>query len=164
MYRVAASSVLLVGISLVVAIAQAADENQSGSFSSLRVAVAQIPVTRDIAANRKTIERAINRAVKQKAEILLTPEGSLSGYTPTFDQNAVAKALGAIVDRASSKSLALALGTCFVEADDGKCYNQIRFYDENGAFLGFHSKTLRCGSMDEPVKGEQMVVYTIKLD
>ncbi len=154
MYRVAASSVLLVGILLAVAIAQAADETRSGSSSSLRVAVAQIPITRDIDANRETIERAIDWAAEQEAEILLTPEGSLSGYTPKFDQKAVNEALQAIVDRASSNGLALALGTCFVEPDDGKCYNQIRFYDENGEFLGFHPKTLRCGTMTEPVKGE----------
>jgi predicted amidohydrolase len=131
----------------------AADESHP-SQHSLRVAIAQIPVTRDIDANRKIIERSIDRAVEQKAEILLTPEGSLSGYTPQFDQKAVEKALQAIVDRASSNDLALALGTCFVEPDDGKCYNQIRFYDENGKFLGFHPKTLRCGTMTEPVKGE----------
>ena len=56
--------------------------------------------------------------------------------------------------KASSAGLALALGTCYTEPDDGKCYNQIRFYDGDGKFLGFHSKTLRCGSMTDPPKGE----------
>ena len=37
------------------------------------------------------------------------------------------------------------LGTCFVEAADGHCYNQIRFYRADGEFLGFHSKTLQVG-------------------
>jgi predicted amidohydrolase len=116
--------------------------------------VAQIPVTLDIAANVKAITRAIDRAVADRAEVLLTPEGSLSGYTHQFDQRQVEESLRRIVARASASRLALALGTCFVEPDDGKCYNQIRFYAADGTFLGFHPKTLRCGSMTEPPTGE----------
>jgi predicted amidohydrolase len=58
------------------------------------------------------------------------------------------------VDAASRAGLALALGTCFVEPDDGLCYNQVRFYDARGEYLGFHAKTLRCGTLDEPPEGE----------
>jgi predicted amidohydrolase len=50
-------------------------------------------------------------------------------------------------------SVGLALGTCFVD-DDGRCYNQIRFYDRDGAFLGFHSKILRCASWSQSGEGE----------
>jgi len=120
----------------------------------LRVAVAQISVTRDVAANVETIGRAIDRAVAEKADVLLTPEGSLSGYTPKFDRAEVEAALGKVVGKASSAGLALALGTCFVEPDDGRTYNQIRFYDADGTFLGFHNKILRCGTMTEPTQGE----------
>ena len=56
------------------------------SAKQLRVAVAQIPVVADIGANIETIARAIDRAVAKKAEVMLTPEGSLSGYTHKFDQ------------------------------------------------------------------------------
>ncbi|MBC8874435.1 MAG: carbon-nitrogen hydrolase family protein [Planctomycetes bacterium] len=126
----------------------------NGEARRLRVATAQISVTRDIALNVKTINGAIDQAIKEKADILLTPEGSLSGYTPQFDQAQVEAALKKIVAKASSSGLALALGTCFVEADDGKCYNQIRFYDCDGAFRGFHNKILRCGTMTYPSKGE----------
>jgi predicted amidohydrolase len=120
----------------------------------LRVAVAQIPVVRDIEANIETISRAIDRAVAEKADILLTPEGSLSGYTNKFDQAKVEAGLKKLVTKASSADLALALGTCFVEPDDGQCYNQVRFYDADGKFLGFHPKTLRCGTMTKPTRGE----------
>ena len=120
----------------------------------LRVATAQIEVTGDIATNVQTIFRAVDRATAAKADILLTPEGSLSGYTHIFDQAKVDESLVKIVAKAGSQRLALALGTCYVEPDDGKCYNQIRFYDKGGTFLGFHSKILRCGSMNEPSKGE----------
>ncbi len=118
------------------------------------MAIAQIAVTQDIDQNTKTIERAIEKAMAQQADILLTPEGSLSGYTPRFDQQQVEASLNKIVKKASSAGLALALGTCFVEPDDGKCYNQLRFYDGEGNFLGFHSKTLRCGTMTTPSQGE----------
>ena len=122
--------------------------------STLRVATAQIPVTRDIAANAATIQRALDVAIRAKADILLTPEGSLSGYTPKFDQAEVEKQLAEIVDRASEAGIALALGTCYTEPDDKKCYNEIRFYDHTGKFLGFHTKTLLCGSLTNPPKGE----------
>jgi predicted amidohydrolase len=120
----------------------------------LRVAVAQIPVLADIETNIETISRAIERAVAEKAEILLTPEGSLRGYTHKFDQLRVQAGLKKLVAKASSADLALALGTCFVEPDDGRCYNQVRFYDADGKFLGFHSKTLRCVTMTSPTQGE----------
>lgn len=132
------------------------DDGQSpdGKPRRLRVATAQICVTRDIATNVKTINRAIDQAVAEKADVLLTPEGSLSGYTHQFDQSRVEEALKKIVTKASASELALALGTCFMEADDGKCYNQIRFYDCDGTFRGFHNKILRCGTMTDPSKGE----------
>lgn len=121
---------------------------------SLRVASAQIPVTNSISENSATIHRALDVAIKEGADILLTPEGSLSGYTPKFDQAEVDKELAKIVERASRAGIALALGTCYTEAEDQKCYNQIRFYNRSGKFLGFHSKTLLCGSFSEPPQGE----------
>ena len=85
----------------------AADEKQM----SLRVATAQIPVTEDITENSAAIQRALDVAIRDKADVLLTPEGSLSGYTPTFDQSEVEAQLATIVKRASSAGLALAACT-----------------------------------------------------
>ncbi|MER3473406.1 MAG: hypothetical protein C4335_05100 [Armatimonadota bacterium] len=119
----------------------------------LRVAGAQIPVTTNIGNNLAAIRRAIAYAKQRGADVLLPPEGSLSGYTPDFNQRELEEALSRVVEEASSARLALALGTCFVEAD-GLCYNQIRFYDEHGNFWGFHAKILRCGSMHRPPVGE----------
>jgi len=121
---------------------------------ALRVAGAQMPVTRDIDANVRLILSAIDFAVGERADVLLTPEGSVSGYTHEFDQTQVEAALEEVLERAREARLALALGTCFVEPEDGRCYNQIRFYDRDCRFLGFHSKTLTCGSWDEPPQGE----------
>lgn len=46
-----------------------------------------------------------------------------------------------VTPAAAGKNLGLALGTCYFEGD-GRCYNQVRFYTGDGAYLGFHSKTL----------------------
>jgi predicted amidohydrolase len=120
----------------------------------LRVAGAQLPVTNDIDANVAAISRAIQTAQQGGADILLTPEGSLSGYTHQFDLDQVSQALQEVTEQAKRSGLGLALGTCFVEPDDLECYNQIRFYDRNGSFLGFHTKTLRCGTLADPPQGE----------
>lgn len=138
--------VVCISVILVSGLAQAEE--------TLKVAVAQIPVKKDIAENAATIHRALDVAIRDKADILLTPEGSLSGYTPKFNQAETEKHLAAIVKRASGARVALALGTCFTEPDDKKCYNEIRFYDAQGNFAGFHTKTLLCGSLTVPSKGE----------
>ncbi len=119
----------------------------------LRVALAQVAVTEDVAANVERLGRAIEFAAAARADVLLTPEGSLSGYTPFFDRRAVAEALQDVTARAREAGVGLALGTCYVE-DDGLAYNQLRFYAPDGAYLGFHSKTLTCGTLTDPPTGE----------
>jgi predicted amidohydrolase len=112
----------------------------------LRVAGGQLPVTDDIQANLATVLRAIATAADGGADLLLTPEGSLSGYNATFDAAELRGALTRVEAAARERGLALALGTCYRAEEPGSpCYNQIRFYDEAGAFLGFHAKTLTCG-------------------
>ena len=120
----------------------------------LRIAGAQLPVTECVPRNEEAIGRAIDFAAGEEADILLTPEGSLSGYTPAFDAAAVDAALERVCAAARQATVGLALGTCLIEAADGRCYNQVRFYDRAGEFLGFHSKTLTCGSLTVPPRGE----------
>lgn len=127
--------------------------NSNNPPKSLRVAGVKMLVSNDIHANIESIKKAIDYAQQEKADILLTPEGSLSGYTPAFDKAEAKKALEEIVLYASRAKVGLALGTCFYE-DDNKCYNQIRFYDAEGNFLGYHSKILRCGDLGDCTKGE----------
>lgn len=119
----------------------------------MRVALAQTPVVSDVSENVKTLLRAVRFAVDQRADVLLTPEGSLSGYTHQFNIESVKAGLAEVTTQAQEGCLALALGTCFVE-EDGSCYNQIRFYDSSGSYLGFHSKTLCCGTLETPSRGE----------
>lgn len=122
-------------------------------MKTIRVAGIQMPVLRNVEKNRDAILEAIEHAAREKAQILLTPEGALSGYTHEIDPPAVRKALAKVTAFARKKHVGLALGTCMVE-DDGKCYNELRFYKPSGEFLGFHTKTLCCGSHDDPSKGE----------
>ena len=63
------------------------------------------------------------------------------------------RALQTVTGWAREAGVGLALGTCMVEAD-GVCYNQLRFYLPDGTYLGFHSKTLTCGTWDDPPQGE----------
>ena len=119
----------------------------------IRVAGTQMPVGNEIEANIEQICTAIEFAAAEKAEILLTPEGSLSGYRHDFDAEAVKRGLQIITDLAKNLGVGLALGTCFVE-ENGQCYNQIRFYTPAGAYLGFHAKILRCGTLTHPPVGE----------
>ena len=121
--------------------------------TELRIAGIQMNVTGEIPRQVETIIAAIGRASAAGADILLTPEGSLSGYSPVFDVDAVETGLNQVVKTARKRGLALALGTCYRE-DDGIVYNQIRFYDRNGVYQGFHSKILRCGTMTEKAEGE----------
>ena len=120
---------------------------------ALRVAGGQIPVGTDIKANTANLLRATDIAAGKGADILLTPEGSLSGYTHEFDTAAAEHALVQVTTAAAGKNLGLALGTCYFEGD-GRCYNQVRFYTRDGAYLGLHSKTLTCGSLTDPPRGE----------
>ncbi len=119
----------------------------------LRVAGAQIPVSKDISENVEMLSEAIDFAKQSNADILLTPEGSLSGYTHIFDVQQTQDALEQILELAKSASIGLALGTCFVE-DDAQVYNQLRFYDKDGTFIGFHAKILCCGTPTDPPVGE----------
>ena len=127
----------------------------------LIVAGIQMPVTNNVSENEELICTAIEKAAKDKADFLLTPEGSLSGYNAEFDREEVAAALERVTTFAKEKQVGLALGTCYKEIHKGKerCYNQVRIYSPEGEYLGSHSKILRCSSLQKPGTGE-MAWYT----
>lgn len=109
----------------------------------LKIALAQIPVSKSISKNTKTILCAIDEAAEKAADILLTPEGALSGYTHKFCRNNLKRALSEVEAHAKEKHIGLALGTC--KDEENGCYNELRFYSKDGEFLGFHAKILLCG-------------------
>ena len=127
----------------------------------LRVSGAQIPVSFDIPQNVATLKKAIEWAASEKADILLTPEGSLSGYTHEFEVDTLQAGLLEVTTLARQRKVGLALGTCFKE-EDGKVYNQIRFYAADGSYLGFHSKILRCKNMLDPQSAGEVDYFADK--
>jgi predicted amidohydrolase len=109
-------------------------------------------VTTDLHANEVRILRGIEQASRDRADYLLTPEGSLSGYYRDFDRQQVADAIERISRAAREAAVGLALGTCSKEIEQGfeYCYNQVRVYTPEGAFQGFHAKILRCSPLAHP--------------
>jgi predicted amidohydrolase len=112
---------------------------------TIRIAGAQMPVTRHAAINALEIKKAIDWAAENNVDYLVTPEASLSGYTKNFDDkyNQTSMLLSEIERYAAEKHVGLCLGTLWneLESDDKiVCRNQIRFYDPNGKFLGPRNK------------------------
>jgi predicted amidohydrolase len=124
--------------------------------NSIKFAGLQMAVSGDIHLNESKIMAALTTAAEDKADFLLTPEGSLSGYTPHFDPATVSQALGRVTAAAKGLGVGLFLGTCFVEPDGGRglCYNQLRVYSPDGAYLGYYAKILRCSPPGDPAGGE----------
>jgi len=133
--------------------ASAGDPRPKSPPRELTVAGLQMFVTRDVKTNEEAIHRAIDQAAGVRADFLLTPEGSLSGYSPNFDQAVVAGALQRVARHAQESRVGLLLGTCYQDAD-AFCHDQVRVYAPNGDFLGAYSKILLCSSLDHPGTGE----------
>jgi predicted amidohydrolase len=125
----------------------------------MRITLAQLPVhDENIGANLLGLKDVVVQAADEKSDIILTPEGSLSGYTHLFDQIRLKEALAELESFAAERRVGMALGTC-MEESDGLRYNELRFYDKGGEYLGCHTKTLLCGSGD-PIEGEVTVFAT----
>jgi predicted amidohydrolase len=124
--------------------------------SSIVLSGLQMTVTNDIKRNQEQIVSGIMKAAQEGASFLVTPEGSLSGYTSNFDQSELAIALEEIEAMAGKMKVGLMLGTCYKELKKGKefCFNQVRVYTPEGYFLGAYSKILRCSNIDLPGTGE----------
>ena len=116
----------------------------------------QMLVTENVPDNERHILTAIEKAAGDRADFLLTPEGSLSGYYADFDRKEVEAALERVTAFAKEKHVGLALGTCCKTIENGgeRCFNQVLIYSPNGEYLGAHCKVLRCSSLKDPGKGE----------
>ena len=118
----------------------------------MRIAGAQIPVTNDVKTNAEAIMKACEWAVENKVDYLFTPETSLSGYnTPAFTLNTCKEtedAMAKLVEYASSNKLGLIIGTLWLDDKDkingahfGFKSNQLRFYNQEGEYIGSTKKT-----------------------
>ena len=104
----------------------------------MRIARAQSPVGTDIKANTANLLRSTEIAAGKGADILLTPEGSLSGYTHELDTASAEHTLVEVTTASAGKTLGLALGICYFECDR-RCYNSVRFCTCDSVYLGFYS-------------------------
>jgi predicted amidohydrolase len=127
---------------------------------SLVLSGLQMTVTNNIKKNQEQIINGIRKAAQEGASFLVTPEGSLSGYTSNFNQSELNDAIEEIRAAAGKMKVGLMLGTCYKELIKGKefCFNQVRVYAPDGHFMGEYSKILRCSNLDIPGSGE-MVEY-----
>jgi predicted amidohydrolase len=113
-------------------------------------------VTNNVAKNEKRIVRAIERAAEEGSQLLMTPEGALSGYYAAFDREEVASAEDRVAAHARDAGIGLLLGTCYKKAEKTgeHCYNQVRVYTPSGDYAGCYSKILRCSPLSHPGTGE----------
>ncbi len=126
------------------------------AMPEIRLAGLQMLVGSDIRKNKEQILEGITRAATEGATFLVTPEGSLSGYTSDFNQEELSRALEEVRTAARNMKVGLMLGTCFKEVIKGKeyCFNQVQVYTPEGQSLGNYSKILRCSELDVPGTGE----------
>lgn len=143
-------------IALVLLLPVTVFSQEAGQSRQMRLVGFQMDVSADIQQNQKRILHAIVHAKNERADFLITPEGSLSGYNASFDRQELCVALKKVTTAASEAGVGLMLGTCYKEANDGKeqCWNQVRIYTPDGEHLGDYSKILRCSPVDLPGTGE----------
>lgn len=128
----------------------------------MKIAGIQFPVSNcDVARNLDWVIRGIEQAKECGAQILVTPEGALSGYTHRFDRAEVQEALQETAGAAGKAGVGLALGCCYEES--GACYNQLRLYDRKGSLLGAHAKILNCCDPNDITQGEYLHYATTPL-
>jgi len=72
-------------------------------MKNVRFAGAQIPCSKILKNNVQTIKTAIDWAVDNQVDYLITPEGSLSGYIKDFDVPELVDALTEIEQYAANK-------------------------------------------------------------
>ena len=128
-------------------------------IEKLRIGGAQIPVTADVHKNTVTIKTAIDWAEENNVDYLVTPEGSLSGYTPRYNLKDTQSALTIIEEYAKEKNVGLCLGTLWQETGSrGELNrNQIRFYNPDGELIGTNSK-------HHIIEHDHVVPHNLKLD
>lgn len=113
----------------------------------IRIGGAQIPVTDDMKENIKHIKQAIDWASKNNVDILLTPEGSLSGYMNTFDElmhSDLPQLIKEITSHSTSKNICLALGTEYIKDisyGKVKC-SQIQYYNDTAILVDSYDKQM----------------------
>jgi predicted amidohydrolase len=132
----------------------------------MRIAGAQIPVTNNVSKNYEAIKKACDWAIENNVDYLFTPENALSGYVSDYNINTckeTEEAMENLVKYVSNKKLGLIVGTQWLDDKDtfnegvfGFKSNQLRFYNQEGEYIGSTKKT-KVVSFDEGCIAETKV-------
>ncbi|NLG27946.1 MAG: carbon-nitrogen hydrolase family protein [Chloroflexi bacterium] len=113
--------------------------------SRLRVAAAQMSVSRDRAANLAAIEHALEREASRGVELVVFPEAALSGYAvnlghprPADEWPALLSALESVADAAHRLGLWVALGCDALESE--RWVNRVYVYSPSGELAASYDK------------------------
>lgn len=113
---------------------------------SLRLAVAQFPVSGDVARNLAFMTRQIRQSAEQKSQLVHFPEGALTGYLSTdfpsfaeLDWDAVARAEQALARAAVESKVWIVFGS-YRRYRDAKTFNCLRVVAPSGELVATYDK------------------------
>lgn len=110
----------------------------------MRIVGASIPVTANVRENVRWIYRAAVRAASLSADLLLTPECSVSGYESIWDADLVTAGLDRVATMSVETGVTIGVGA-FVPAGDGRSANEVRLYT-GGRIASSYRKRVLVGS------------------
>ena len=135
----------------------------------LRVASCQFPVTGDVTANARYIERYMRRAAAAGAHLLHTSETCLSGYAGSdfasfegYDWDLLRRETAFLRDRAAELGVWLVLGSAHYLGPRTKPTNCLYLVDPTGAIADRYDKCM-CTTGDQQAysAGQRFVTHTI---
>ena len=113
-------------------------DDRSEREPTVRITLAQVFVTRDVAQNMTRMRAAFAQAKADESRWLFFPEGALSGYYDGFDQDEVSAAFDEVCDLCREAEITALIGTCWKEPQG--VFNEIRIVDREGRLAGRYAK------------------------
>jgi len=137
---------------------------------AVRIAVSQFPVSADVRANGRWIRRCLARAAREGADLLQTPETSLSGYAAhaiddwaDFDWGALAEETDAACACARDHGIWLALGSSHYLSRRDKPTNCLYLISDRGRVVDRYDKRYCTGGdLKMYTAGDHPVTWTLK--
>lgn len=110
---------------------------------SLRVVAASIPIG-DVAGNVSRIASVLRWSADRDIDLVLTPEGGLSGYLEHGDQSDIDAGLAELRGEVRRCNVGLAVGICGEDPEVRAATNRLVLIDRCGVEVGAHRKMLLC--------------------
>ncbi|MCP5100148.1 MAG: carbon-nitrogen hydrolase family protein [Chloroflexi bacterium] len=131
----------------------------------ISVLVAQFPVSLEIESNLQVMRGIIAQA--QENELVLFPEGALSGYDPDpaflddIQQPVLDSAMQTLQNDVNKRKIHLIFGSCSFE--NGNWYNAGFYLSYNAAPFKYHKVNLATSERDYFSAGDQLPVFRMKV-